>query len=144
MIAARSRRGSRAGKDNVRIEWFVSKVANRLDLTMRQRVTIATKFLETRVVKNISKAVTKGTGPRGGRVVTDRSKAGEFPRAETTQLLKSIFTDVKARKGVVDGFVGVPLDYGVTLETEMDRSYLERTLNEERKRITRMLTGPIR
>jgi len=143
VIAARARRGSRRGGENVRIEWFIRQFQRRLDLTMTQRVRVAVRFVETRVVKNISKAVTKGVGPRGGRVVRDRSHGGEFPRAETTQLLKSIFSGVNVTGNLIRGFIGVPLDYGVILETRMDRSFLERTLREERSRVRRLLTRRI-
>ncbi len=143
--AARARRAGRAGAGAVETEWFVKEVSDKVSLTMKQRVGIATELLKSKVVRNISTAVVKGTGPRGGRVVTGRSKPGEYPHAETTQLLKTVFSDVReTSRGVWDGFVGTPLDYGVILETMMHRSFLVRTLNEERSKIQRILTGPIK
>lgn len=144
VVAARARRGSRRGGENVRIEWFIRQFQRRLDLTMTQRVKVAVRFVETRVVKNLSKPVTKGVGPRGGRVVKDRSQGGEFPRADTTQLLKRVFSGVDIVGNQIRGFVGVPLDYGVILETQMDRPFLQRTLREERSRVRRLLTRRIR
>jgi hypothetical protein len=144
--AGRARRVAATGKAEVRFEWFLDKVMNGLSLTMRQRVRLATEHLKSQVVRNISTPVVKSQGTRSGRiVVTERSKPGEFPRADTTQLLKTIISDVvETSKGVFDGFVGTPLSYGVILEvSELDRKFLTRTLNEERDVIEQMLTGPI-
>ena len=77
--------------------------------------------------------------------MTGRSKPGEFPHAETTQLLKTIFGEVRqTARGVWDGFIGTPLSYGLILEIKMNRSFLVRSLNEERGNIKRILTGPIK
>ncbi len=58
--------------------------------------------------------------------------------------MKTIFSSyLNPSPGVYDGAVGTPLDYGVILELVMDRSFMIRTLNEERDIITRILTGPI-
>jgi len=114
-------------------------------MTMKAKVMQATEYLKSKVVDNISRSVTKGVGPRGGRVVTDRSQAGEFPKAETEQLLRTIFGEVRqAGTGVWDGYIGTPLDYGLILETRMGRSFLKRTRDEERPVLMRMLTGPIK
>ena len=141
--AARARRAGRAGKSAVEIESFVDEVQKRIDLTLKQRVFIAVNFLQGRVVKNISVPVTKEV--IGGRtMVTERSKRGEFPRADTTQLLKTIFWDVVDNgAGQVDGHVGTPIWYGLELEVNMDRRFLTRTLDEERGNLVRILTGPI-
>ncbi len=145
VLAARARGAAGAGRRAVRIEWFIENVSDRIQLTMKRRVGIATELLKSKVVRNISIAVVKGIGPRGGRVVTGRSKPGEFPRAETTMLLKNIFSGVReTSRGVWDGFVATSLDYGVILETRMHRSFLVRSLREERSKITRILTGPIK
>jgi len=142
--AAQGRRAGAVGAEEARIEWFIKEVVDNVNLKMKQRVSIATQFLKTRVVKNISVAVTKGTGPRGGRVVTGRSVAGEYPHAETTQLMKTIFMEVKeVQAGVFEGYVGTPLDYGLILETKMDRSFLVRTLREVFGDIKRITTSPI-
>lgn len=141
--AARQRRVGAAQQSSVRIEWFINEVSNKITMTMERRVWMATEFLKSKVVQNISRPVTKGTGSRGGRVITGRSVAGEFPKAETTQLMKTLMSGVIVRGGIIDGFVGTPLDYGVILELRMRRSFLVRTLNEQRGQITRLLTGPI-
>lgn len=141
VLGARARRDSRAGRSSERTEWFIKEVSARMDLTVKQRVMIATEFVKNKVVKNISIPVTKGLG---GQVI-ERSKPGEFPRADTTLLMKTIFTDIRrAGNGIWDGFIGSPLDYSLSLELQMKRQHLSRTLNEERSRIRRILTAKIR
>ncbi len=140
----RQRRAAAATEKNARFQWFTREVSDRISLSMRERVRVATEMLLSKVVTNISRPVTKGRGPRGGRVVLDRSKSGEFPKAETVTLLKGIFTDVREdTPGIIDGFCGTPHDYGAILETKMNRSFLVRTLREEQDSITQILTGPI-
>ena len=145
VMAARGRRGAVAKRQAVSWEWFNREVVDKISMTMKGRMMLVTDFLRNKVVKNISRPVTKGTGPRGGRVVTNRSKPGEFPKAETTLLMKTIFGMVRpGGKDVWDGFVGTPQDYGVILELRMNRSFLVRTLNEELPSVRRILTGPIK
>lgn len=145
VLAARARRKNAGAQNAENIEWFIEEVSNKIAMTLEQRMRIAVEYLRTKVVKNISRPVTIKIGPKGGKIVTDRSKPGEFPKAETTMLMKTVFQDVKTHQdGSVSGYVGTPLDYGLTLETEMDRSFLIRTLNEERGTVTRLLTGPIK
>ncbi len=145
VVNAYYRRTARADKDLVRFQWFLKEVSDKISMTMEQRVRMATAHLLSKVIKNISVPVTKATRISNRRVyVTERSKSGEFPRADTTQLLKTTFSDLKKHgQGLIDGAVGTPLDYGLILETKMNRSFLARTLNEEHDTITRMLTGPI-
>lgn len=140
VLAARARRAGAS----VRFQWKDKEVTSKIRMTMGQRVSTATAYLLTQVKRNISEAVTVGKGPRGGRVVTDRSVPGEFPHAEYAQLLRTTFSDVREERGVTEGYVGTPLDYGLILETRMDRSFLVRTLNEEREAIESILNGPIK
>jgi len=145
VLAARSRRGVGSFGRQIKEKWFIEKTVNKIALTMRQRTGIATAFLKDKVIRNISLAVTKGTGPRGGRVVTNRSKSGEFPKADSTQLMKTIFSGVRSTgRKQWEGFVATPLDYGLMLETKMNRSFLQRSLRENRGTIKRILTGPIK
>ena len=136
-------RGRRAGK-NVKIDWFIDEVCGKVRMTMQQRVKIATDLLRDVVVRNIGEPVTKSIGPRGGRVVTNRSKPGEFPKADTVQLKKTIFGHVTKHSGGAEGFVGTPLSYGLILETRMNRSFLKRTMEEQRARVVRILSGPMK
>jgi hypothetical protein len=142
--SARQRRVARAGEQQVRIEWFIDNVSSKVAISMRNRVRLAAQYLKSRITRNISRPVTKGRGPRGGRVVTGRSVSGEFPKADTTQLMKTLMDGViESSPGVFDGWVGTPLDYGVILELRMNRSFLVRTLREESSTVTALLTGPV-
>ena len=143
VVAARQRRASRSGSDDVRIDWYIENVSNKIKMTLKQRMGIALEHLLSKTKKNISQPVTVGTGPRGGRVVTDRSVPGEFPKLEYGMLQKTLFTDIQEDKNNINGYLGSPLPYSIPLEMDLNRSFLRRTLNEEQSRITRILTGPI-
>jgi hypothetical protein len=104
-------------------------------MTMHLRVTVATLYMRDRIVRNISVPVTKVDG-----VVMDRSRPGQFPKADTTHLMKTIFHHVRSHRTGVDGFVGTPLDYGLVLETKMNRSFLRKTLVREWPRLRIALT----
>lgn len=143
VLAARQRRASRSGLDDSRIDWYIENVTDKISLTMEQRMGIVLQYLLTKTKKNISRPVTVSVGPQGGRVVTDRSRPGEFPKLDFGFLNKTLFTDMKKTKNGVDGYLGSPMDYAVSLELTMDRSFMRRTLNEESHRITKILTGPI-
>ena len=143
--AARDRRVDKAKDRNVRIEWFIKEVSEKIELAMRERMEMATEYLKNKVVLNLSTPVLKGIGPRGGRVVTGRSSSGEYPHMETAQLIKSIFGElVEVSPGVFEGYVGTNLDYGAILETKMDRSFLVRTLGEVLGDLKAILAGPIK
>ncbi len=144
VIAGRTRRGTTAARRNVRFEWFDKEVSSKIELTLRQRMGLVVQLLESKVVTNIGRPVTKSKGPRGGTVVTNRSKRGEFPKLDTSQLQKTIFKDVRKVGKGIEGYVGTPLDYGLILEVKLDRSFLVRSLNSEKGKIKRILTGPIK
>jgi len=116
---------------------------------MAKRVKIATDFLKQRVVQNIKRPITKikrrekGTGKFQKSIAKDRSKPGEFPKADTTHLMKTIIGNTSKVPGGWEGIVGTPLDYGVILEIKKDRSFLLRTFNENNALIMKLLTGPI-
>lgn len=147
VLEARARRAVGASEGVARVEWFIDEVSDKVAISLEKRVKIATELVKSKIVQNISRPVTKiRVRTSGGSYtkVRDRSKPGEFPKADTTLLMKTIFMDVKkAADGVFDGFVGTPLDYGVILELKMNRSFMVRTLNEEREKIARILSGPI-
>jgi len=141
---ARFRRAATAGDRASETKWFIEEVSSKIELTVRQRVSLASEFVRNEVVKNISRPVTKSL-VNGVVRVSNRSKPGEFPKADTTNLMKSIFqTTFSPSPGVYDGVIGTPVDYGVTLELQMNRSFLRRTLNENRQRLVKLLSGPIR
>src|SRR5574343_436875 len=92
VLAARARRASTARDRQVRMEWFADNVIDTVQMTMKDRVTLATDFIRNKVVQNISKSVVVGKNKFGRRKVIERSKPGEYPRADTNALMKSIFT----------------------------------------------------
>ena len=127
--AARLARGARA---NTRIEWFGDRIASGVKTTMRARVLFAGQAVRDQIVINISRPVKKKSATQ----VSDRSKPGEFPKADTTRLMKDIFYKVIAGTKVQ---VGTSLDYGLFLEVFMDRSYILRTFNEMKPQLERIL-----
>ena len=146
VAAAQARRANRdAGKLD---QLFVDLVANAVDLTVKKRMRLATEWLKNKVVLNLSVPVVKQvvTTRSGAKktIVTERSKPGEFPRADTTVGMKTIIAEVKQEGTAIDGYVGTPIDYMVTLELSkrLNRKWLVRTFLEERKNIRRMLEGP--
>ena len=169
--AGYQRRLERAAQREVNFQWFLDKVQGGLNLTMRQRMRKAVDHVQDRVVQNISVPVNKEVkkvagyitrrrakayieGEEGATlrdvkqqthvVVTERSKPGEFPRADTVRLMRSIFTDVREdTPGDIVGYVGMPLAYGVVLETRLQRQFLTRTLLEEREVVGKILGSPI-
>lgn len=146
--AGRAARAERFGK---RLEWFGEQLKKDLKISMRSRVRIATQLLRDGTVINISRPVTKtrvkqsrGAGGRfrADRIVSSgRSKRGEFPKADTTRLMKDVFADVTETRNEIRGIVGITLDYGLVLELKMDRSFLVRTLNEMKGTLAHVLTS---
>ena len=145
VVAAQARRQSTSSSAGERDQWFIDKVVNDVSLTLKQRMTISMNWLRDKTVKHISVPVVKVTSAETGRVrVTQRSNPGQFPRADTTLLMKSIFADVvQEQDGSISGVVGTPVEYSIPLELTMNRRFLTRTLHEELANITRMLTGPM-
>ncbi len=146
--AGRARRVAAAEARQVRWESKVKPFLDTVRMTMQQRVKIATEHLKTRVMLNISRPVTKVVSKITGRIVVkDRSKAGEYPKADTTLMLKSVISDTwEGYPGVYEGGVGTPLGYGAILETSkrLDRRWLSKTLDEERGMILSILGGPLK
>lgn len=111
------------------IKFFDEQLMRGVTMTARSRLRLAAMILRDRVVVNISRPVVKVRGKRSRRIQVDprsRSKPGEFPHAETTRLMKSIFYQVEGNRAIV----GTPLGYGLILEVKRQRSFLVRTLNE--------------
>ena len=126
---------------DVKVTMFIERTLQRKTFTIAQRVRIATQFLQDRVRVNLSRPVRKVKN-KVGRIKVDpnsRSQRGEFPRADTTRLLKDIFISMSEDK--LTGRVGTTLMYGLVLETRMDRSFLRRSLSELRDQILLILQG---
>ena len=98
-----------------------------MTITFERRLDMIAQLLRDKIVANVSLPV-----ERSGRRVIVRSLVGEFPRAETTRLMRDIFWD---RSAILTRTVGTSLDYGLWLELK-GRSFLRRTLNEEQPFIT--------
>jgi hypothetical protein len=133
---------ARRTKLSVRLQTYIDQVLTAKHRTLSQRVRIAGNFLQDRVVANLSRPVYKYRSSRTGRntVAADsRSKPGEFPRADTTRLLKDIFH--QHDPDTATSRVGTTLLYGLVLETQLDRSFLRRTLNEMRAQLILIIQG---
>lgn len=126
----------RATKGVTQTQWFIKEVSDHVNITMRQRMGIVTGFLKNKTILNIKKPVTRIAG------IVIRSVEGEFPRADTTQLMRTLISEVvTVSPGIVDGFVGSPLDYSIILEQRLDRKFLSKTLFEELQNVKKILVG---
>ena len=130
---------------DVKIKLFIENTLKKKALTVAQRVRIAGQFLHDKVKVNLSRPVRKITSRVTKRVTVDRnsrSKPGEFPRADTTRLMKDVF-HVHDNDNPLhpSSKIGTTLKYGLLLEVAMNRSFLRRTLNELRSRILQILQG---
>ena len=124
-----------------RVEWHGKEVEAKITRELSRRVKRAVAHVQTKTQKNLSQPFR--TGGSETRYQPKRkgtaSKAGEFPKADLGRLRQGIFMQMLTP---LKGMVGTPLKYGLILETKMQRSFLERTLNEELKTITRIITTP--
>jgi len=138
--------GRRTARWNARVQWYGEQVTNNIHMGMLRRLKITAQLLRDKVVINLSIPVLKQKSKRTGRIVVDpasRSKPGEFPRADTTRLMKDIFWEVDdSDPRNIRAYVGTTLDYGLFLEMFMDRSFLRRTLNEESARLAVIMAAP--
>lgn len=138
-------RANRAVRINCRMVSYVDKVFENTKLSVFARLRIAAQMTRDATVYNISRPVTKrtsrstvmthGLGWSKKRTVSktrvdpkSRSKPGEFPKADTTRLMKDIFYDIDRKQLVAR--VGTTLDYAIFLETRLNRSFLRRTLTQ--------------
>lgn len=142
----------RKARFDARVQWFGDRVAAGVRIGMRARLRIAAQMLRDKVVINLSTPVRKyksrgrqgrnASGQftrRSSRTRVDpasRSKPGEFPRADTTRLMKDIYFETEENRAIV----GTTLDYGLVLEVARNRSFLRRTMDEMTADLTRILT----
>ena len=126
MLAARDRRIVRF---NTRLEWYGDNVLRNVNLGFAQRLKAIGQLLRDKCVINISIPVVKEKSKITGKIiVTERSVEGEFPRADTTRLMKDVYWEFREEELSVR--LGTTLDYGLWLETRMHRSFLRRTFQE--------------
>lgn len=164
--------GSRVAKRHLRVsarmKWYGEQVARDIRIPLAGRVKLAAELLRGKVVANISRPVYKyqkelTRGPRKGQTVTvtypeSRSKPGEFPRAETSTLLRNIEWQMASndpakpisqvlvpeqiqRQGNTQAKLKTTLDYALILETRLDRSFLKRTFEESLPVLQNVITG---
>lgn len=130
---------------DVKVKLFIKETLKKKSRTISQRVRIASEFFKDKVKVNLSRPVRKFTSRVTKRVAVDpnsRSKPGEFPRADTTRLMKDIFLVFdNSNPNQPSGKIGTTLAYGLRLEVAMNRSFLRRTLNEMRSQILLILQG---
>ena len=123
-----------------RIEWHGKEVEARIERELSRRVKRAVAHVQSKTVKNLSRPFRDG-GPElrynPGRAGTPSEK-GEFPKADLGRLRQEIFMQMVTP---LSGRVATPLEYGLFHETH-GRSFLERTLNEELRTITKIITRP--
>ena len=146
VLKAHAREGAQAQQEYARFKWYAENVLNKVKLGMKERLQIAAAFVHKKTVVNISKPVVVATSKKGIRRVVERSKPGEYPRAETGQLRKTLSHGVtKDNNGEWVGYVSTPLIYGAILEMwePLNRTYMRRTLNEERETVKKILSGPL-
>lgn len=135
------------------LRWNGALLLRTARLELSKRMLIAGQVLRDKVVLNVSmpvlkerrryKVVDPDTGKASWKsytVVVRRSVAGEFPRADTTRLMKDIFVR-QPEPGLIQ--VGTTLDYGFYLETspKLKRSFLRRTLREMAPKLRQIIAG---
>lgn len=127
-----------------RIDWYGNRINKVISTEVKRRVGVATTMLKGAVISNISVGVGIGKTKTGGTFKI-RSKPGEFPRRDFGKLIATMMSGVeRVQPDVWEGFVGTPLEYGATLETVRDRSFLVRTLFEESVVIRGILIAPMK
>lgn len=134
-VEARDRRILRWG---ARVEYLGQRWQKNFKMTVKARLMLVGQLLRDRIVINIAIPVTKYRNNRGTISVTDRSKPGEYPRADTTRLMKDVFWKLMDNEREVR--VGTTLDYGFILETQANRSFLLRTFRETQHVLANALT----
>lgn len=125
------------------VRWNSQGLQTEIKQAMYKRMLLVGETIKNAHVKNLSKPVRKinkkrrRSTSRGAKGTTytyadpaTRSKAGEYPRADTTNLMKNIFADVDIDPAGISCQVGTPTDYGAELELKAGRLGLRATLIE--------------
>lgn len=143
-VEAASRKQGKYGGRKYEIKWNGARMLKVMELEFSKRLRVASQLVKDQVKRNLSKPVLKYESPKTERIVVlreSRSKPGEFPRQETSTLMRDIFSELVApdAAGLRKAVVGTTLGYGLRLETKMRRSFLRRTLNEMLPTVQRIL-----
>jgi len=138
---------------NVVIKWVGGKPMASLQIVvqtkMLKRLELIGMHLQKSLMKKLGKPVTKGKRTRfrstsrgaAGSSYTfasNRSKAGEYPRADSTNLMTGVFYDVIKNPVSPSVRVGHQAKYGVILEEKLNRKLLRANLYEEMAFIQRV------
>lgn len=145
VLKAHAREGAQAEAEYVRFKWYADEVLSKVRLAMKERLRLAAAFVHKKCVSNISKPVVVSKTKDGVRRVVERSTYGEYPRAEFGHLRRTLGHGVTKVDNDWAGYVSTPLVYGAILELwkPLDRTFMRRTLYEERESVNKILTGPL-
>lgn len=126
------------------VVWNHQSLLAEIEMGINKRMMLAGEHLANAHKKNLSKPVRKLTKTRrrttsrgaAGSTYTyadpaSRSRPGEYPRADSTNLMKNIFWDVVEMPGLQQLKVGTPTKYGAELELNAGRLGLRATLLAE-------------
>ena len=124
---------------NITVHWHVGAFQNALFSELRNRIQIVGHYLKNKTQENVSVLVDMDS--RGN--VTQRSRPGEFPRMETGELRDSIKVDFE--NSGLNASVSVGAEHGIKLEVykRWNRSFLVRTLQEEKQYIRSIMMKPL-
>lgn len=89
---------------SAKIEWHGTEFLEKFRQAWMKRLYLAAAHVQAKIQSNISRASRDG----------GRSKAGEYPKADTGRLRQSIFFEVDTQH--MTAVVGTPLEYGLMLE----------------------------
>lgn len=129
----------------IKINWHDQEVLKKLDKHLTNLLELAGEFFKASIVKNVTRKSNKAFGP-------SPATGKAFSHAGEARLAKSYFFTVdkgpflagRGRKKQKMVTVGTPLKYGKHLETGTStmkpRPNLTRTLRQERRNLTKILT----
>ena len=135
------------------VQWNSNKLAQEIVTGMAKRMALLGEHMKGAHMRKLSKPVVKitkarrRTTTRGGKgstytyaVPSSRSKPGEYPRAETGLLMKSIQADTDVTPAGITLKVGTTSKYGAELELKAGRLGLRATMIENIPVIKKVLT----
>ncbi|MFC7443406.1 hypothetical protein [Laceyella putida] len=121
----------------VRQKFYIRETLDRFESHNKENVQNATTYLVEQIKRNLLR-----TSNQGGK---NPSKPGELPHYGSKDLAKSIrgrtVKGGKTRRGITwTGYVTMGEEYGLILELYRNRSFMVRTMQEEKRAIYQNLT----
>lgn len=126
------------------LKWNTTLLNAQIQKGLTHRFSLIGEHVTNAHKTNLSRPVTKlkkkrkrktSRGAKGSSYTAadpnSRSKAGEYPKAETGLLMKNIFWDLKATPIGLQLKIGTPSKYGAALETDAGRKGLRATMIQE-------------